>query len=177
MLFAFPVIGAASLGAQARAPLMPGAIVRWFGPNGVEVATAMVVNIAHDSVFVRADSNAATVVVPTAEMGSLEVRGDREPSGRHALVGAGVGLGMMGFFGFALGKDCSEPGHGFVCFSRLDGIKYLGGFGAVVGLLIGAAVPPGWHWLPADLPRTSPVAVGPYVGWGRGAELGLRIRF
>ena len=110
--------------------------------------TGVLLAVHDEVVLLQSDHDGApaSLSVPRAAIAKLERMAGRRSRARYAGIGALLGFGVGGLAGLA-SASC-EPNE-FFCST---GLAALGGagFGAIVGAVAGAIIPPAARWIPID---------------------------
>jgi hypothetical protein len=178
LLLALAWLAAPCIGATAQTPtLPPGARVRVTAPAyGSARQVGTVLALRGDTLVLQTAANPDTLLLPWSGVTGLEVS-----RGRRRQVREGIGFGFLAgaAFGMLIGlADGDDPPDSFIAFSAGEKALFagavLGGIGAVVGGVLGAASPTDrWERVPL---RSVEARVGAAPG-GHGLALSLSARF
>src|SRR5574340_468634 len=118
--------------------------------------------LAIDSITLQVGKEKAPRVLSRAQVTALAVSAGQRSRGRGTLLGTGIGAVVGGVIGFAGGDDRNVETRGLT--ASENAVEGAGIF-AVLGALIGCAVPPGERWQEVAVVRVR-VSVLPVPGRG-----------
>ena len=160
---AAPSLAAAQTSSGPEWPVQAGSRVRILSPVlGDERQTVTVVSSTSDALVYRQNSQAAPQTLSSGAIARMEIStGTRAHKAKGALIGLLAGAAVGGIIGYATWQrpTCKDPNNSFGCiaidFGRGGDAAFAGGFGGILGTIVGALV--GIHstdiWVPVTVPQ------------------------